>query len=129
MVLPASIAAVVPERTLRPLAVGLAGGLASGLLGVGGGVVIVPLLVLWVGVEQRLAHAVSLAAILPIAIVGGLFFVVDGAVDLALAALLGVGGMIGSVVGLRLLDRISERGLRWMFATFALGAGLRLVLS
>lgn len=129
MVLPASIAAVVPERTLRPLAVGLAGGLASGLLGVGGGIVIVPLLVLWVGIEQRLAHAVSLAAILPIAVVGGLFFVVDGAVDLALAVLLGVGGMVGSVVGLRLLDRISERGLRWLFATFAFGAGLRLVLS
>ena len=51
-------------------AIGLAGGLFSGLLGVGGGVVMVPLLVLWGGYGQRDAHAVSLGAIIPISAAG-----------------------------------------------------------
>jgi uncharacterized protein len=109
--------------------VGLAGGLVSGLLGVGGGLVMVPALVLWVGVDQRLAQVISLAAIVPIAAFGGALFVLDGEVDLMLALLLGVGGIVGSAVGVRLLDRLGDQALRWAFATIAFLAGLRLVTS
>src|SRR5215467_6876606 len=52
------------------LVIGLGGGLLSGLLGVGGGVVMVPLLVLWAGYAQREAHAMSLGAIIPISMAG-----------------------------------------------------------
>src|SRR4051794_41333431 len=48
------------------VAIGVAGGLLSGLLGVGGGIVMVPLLVLWAAYGQREAHAISLGAIIPI---------------------------------------------------------------
>src|SRR3954468_10226569 len=52
------------------VAIGLGGGLLSGLLGVGGGIVMVPLLVLWAAYSQRDAHAISLGAIIPISIAG-----------------------------------------------------------
>lgn len=109
--------------------VGLAGGLASGLLGVGGGIVMVPLLTLWLRIDRRTAHAVSLAAILPIAAVGSALFIAEGQVELQMVALLAAGGVGGSILGVRLLDRISDHGLRWTFAAFAFIAGLRMVLS
>src|SRR5581483_5852002 len=66
-----------PERRLRSvkldprlLVIGLGGGLLSGLLGVGGGIVMVPLLVLWARYSQRAAHAMSLGAIIPISVAG-----------------------------------------------------------
>ena len=74
-------AAATPRRTTTAagaagrldrqlVAIGVVGGLLSGLLGVGGGIVMVPLLVLWAGYGQRDAHALSLGAIIPISIAG-----------------------------------------------------------
>jgi uncharacterized membrane protein YfcA len=57
-------------RTLKPAATGTAAGLFSGLLGVGGGTVIVPLLVLWLGYHERRATGTSLAAIVLVSLVG-----------------------------------------------------------
>ncbi|MGN6797168.1 MAG: TSUP family transporter, partial [Gaiellaceae bacterium] len=54
----------------RFIVIGLAGGVLSGLLGVGGGIVMVPLLVLWASYGQRDAHAMSLGAIIPISLAG-----------------------------------------------------------
>lgn len=119
----------VSRGTWHPVAVGIAGGFASGLLGVGGGTVIVPLLVFWLHLEQRTAHAASLAAIVTIGIVGATFFLAEGEVDLPLAAVLAAGGVVGSLVGVRLLDRISERGLRAVFAAFAFLAGARMLFT
>jgi uncharacterized membrane protein YfcA len=59
-----------PLLTPKLALVGAVGGVTSGLLGVGGGILIVPLLVLWAGYSQRDAHAWSLGAIVPIAIAG-----------------------------------------------------------
>src|SRR5690606_7980014 len=58
----------VRDRVLRAVGVGLAAGFLSGLFGVGGGILIVPALVLVMGLDQRLAHGTSLAAVLPIAL-------------------------------------------------------------
>src|ERR1700751_6280344 len=86
----------------RLLAIGLGGGLLSGLLGVGGGVIMVPLLVLWAGYAQREAHAMSLGAIIPISIAGIATYGIAGEVRywdaLALAASAGVGAQIGAGV-------------------------------
>ncbi len=77
-------------------AIGLAGGLFSGLLGVGGGVVMVPLLVLWGGYGQRDAHAVSLGAIIPISAAGMIAFGAAGEVRLPEALALAAGSIVGA---------------------------------
>ena len=102
----------------RLVAIGVAGGLLSGLLGVGGGVVMVPLLVLWAGYDQRTAHATSLGAIVPISIAGVLTFGLAGRVHWIDAAALAVGAVVGARLGAGWLARIDQRVLRMVFGCF-----------
>jgi len=108
----------------RLVAIGLAGGLLSGLLGVGGGVVMVPLLVLWAGYDQRDAHATSIGAIVPISIAGILTFGLAGHVHWVDAAALAVGAVVGARVGAAWLARIDERVLRIVFGIFLVAVGV-----
>jgi uncharacterized protein len=110
-----------PSRSYWRLgAIGLAGGLFSGLLGVGGGVVMVPLLVLWAGYGQRNAHAISLGAIIPISAAGVITFGAAGEIQVWEALALGLGSIAGAQVGTTLLARIDERQLKLAFGTFLL---------
>ena len=101
-------------------AIGLAGGIFSGLLGVGGGVVMVPLLVLWGGYGQRDAHAVSLGAIIPISAAGVVTFGAAGEIRIWEALALAAGSILGAQAGARLLARADERKLKLAFGVFLL---------
>ena len=113
-------------RLLDPqlVAIGLVGGLLSGLLGVGGGVIMVPLLVLWARYGQREAHAASLGAIIPISVAGALTYGVAGHVHWADAAALAVGAVAGARFGAGLLARIDERALKVVFGCFLLAVAI-----
>jgi uncharacterized membrane protein YfcA len=89
---------------------------------VGGGIVIVPGLVLFGGLEQRRAHATSLAAIVPIALGAVVAYALDDGVDWAAAGLLTAGAITGTLVGTRFLRRIPARVLRVIFAVFMLAS-------
>lgn len=110
-------------------AIGLAGGLLSGLLGVGGGVVMVPLLVLWAGYGQREAHAVSLGAIIPISAAGVLTFGAAGEIRVWEALALAVGSIAGAQAGARLLARADERRLKLAFGVFLVLVAVLLVVG
>ncbi|HJV04896.1 MAG TPA: sulfite exporter TauE/SafE family protein, partial [Actinomycetota bacterium] len=116
----------VRRNTAVAAVVGAAAGGLSGLFGVGGGILIVPGLVLIGGMGQRQAHATSLAAIVPIAVAGAIGYALEGAVDWPAAALLVLGAAAGTVAGTHLLGRISPRGLRILFAAFLLAAAAAL---
>lgn len=103
------------------LAIGLGGGLLSGLLGVGGGIIMVPLLVLWACYSQRDAHAVSLGAIIPISLAGIATYGVAGQVRYWPALGLAAGSVVGAQVGARLLVQIDERLLKVVFGVFLVG--------
>jgi uncharacterized membrane protein YfcA len=103
------------------LTIGFGGGVLSGLLGVGGGVVMVPLLVLWAGYAQREAHAVSLGAIIPISIAGIATYGVAGEVRWWQALGLAAGSVVGARIGAGFLARIDERLLKVVFGTFLVG--------
>jgi hypothetical protein len=109
------------------LVIGLGGGLLSGLLGVGGGIVMVPLLVLWASYAQRDAHAMSLGAIIPISIAGIATYGVAGEVRYWPALALAAGSVVGAPVGARFLARIDERLLKIVFGTFLVGVAALLV--
>ncbi|GAA2811911.1 sulfite exporter TauE/SafE family protein [Crossiella cryophila] len=108
------------------LAIGLTSGLLSGLFGVGGGVLIVPALVLLAGFGQKLAHGTSLAAVVPISITGAIGYAVDGSVNWMVAALLAAGSMAGAVLGTWLLHVLPVRWLRYGFAAVLLFTAIRL---
>src|SRR6266581_2432862 len=100
------------------VAIGLAGGLLSGLLGVGGGIVMVPLLVLWARFGQRDAHAASLGAIIPISIAGIATYGIAGEVKIGPAIALAAGSVFGARLGAGLLARLDERALKSIFGVF-----------
>jgi len=102
-------------------AIGVCGGLLSGLLGVGGGVVMVPLLVLWASYGQRDAHAISLGAIIPISIAGIATYGIAGEVRWWDALALAAGSIVGAQIGAGILTRIDERLLKIIFGTFLIG--------
>jgi uncharacterized membrane protein YfcA len=109
-------------RTPRGIAlcigIGLLAGLLSGLFGVGGGTVIVPLLVLLLAFDQRLAAGTSLAAIVPTATVGVVSYAAGGAVAWIPALLLAAGAIGGAQIGTWLLPKVSQTALRWAFVAF-----------
>ncbi len=115
-------------RFTKVVLVGVAGGLLSGLFGVGGGIVMVPLLALWLGLEQRRAIATSLIAIIPIALAGMVGYATGDAVNWVAGLALGVGGVLGGQVGVWLLPRIPVRVLQGVFMLILLYSAYRLVL-
>jgi uncharacterized membrane protein YfcA len=107
-----------PRFILTCIGVGLLAGLLSGLFGVGGGTVIVPLLVLILGFDQRLAAGTSLAAIVPTATVGVISYAVHDSVAWIPALILAVGAVGGAQLGTWLLPRLPLTTLRWAFVGF-----------
>ncbi|WP_125098231.1 sulfite exporter TauE/SafE family protein [Leucobacter chromiireducens] len=93
-------------------------GLLSGVFGIGGGVVLVPMLVMFLGFQQRLAAGTSVAAILPAAVVGGIGYAVQGNVDWITAIALAAGVIVGAQIGSYLLSKVPTGFLRWLFMGF-----------
>jgi uncharacterized membrane protein YfcA len=115
-------------RTLKLAAVGTAAGLFSGLFGVGGGAVIVPALVLWLGYGERVAAGTSLAAIAVIAGVAGGVQTAYGNVDWSRGALIGVPAVGGVMAGTWLQQRLSVRWLSLLFAALMIAVATELIL-
>lgn len=115
--------------TALVVAVGAVAGVMSGLLGVGGGVVMVPLLVTIVHLSQHEAHATSLAAIVPIAAVGAVAFALEDNVDLGLAGLLALGSLAGAQLGAGIMARTPEATLKVMFGVLMIAVGVQMMWS
>jgi uncharacterized membrane protein YfcA len=116
------------NRSLKLALIGTLAGLFSGLFGVGGGSVIVPLLVLWLGYEERGATATSLAAIVFIAAFAAAVQGLYGNVDLRDAALVGVPALAGVLLGTWLQQRLQARLISLAFAAVLLASAVELVL-
>jgi uncharacterized membrane protein YfcA len=109
------------------IAIGLAGGVIAGLLGVGGGVLFVPGLVLFMGLSQHQAEATSLLAIVPVAIVGTVRQDRYGNVRRLDALLIGLLSFAGAIGGVALANALSGKVLRIAFAILILVVAAQLV--
>jgi uncharacterized membrane protein YfcA len=116
-------------RTLKLAATGTAAGLFSGLLGVGGGTVLVPLLVLWLGYGERKATGTSLTAIVVIAAMGTLLQGAYGNVDVVKGALVGVPAVAGVLAGTWIQQRVPTEIIGLLFAFLMIGVSVDLILS
>ena len=116
------------RRTLQLAGIGTAAGVFSGLFGVGGGAIIVPLLVLWLDYDERVATGTSLAAICVIAVAAAGVHGLLGNVDLAKGALVGVPAVGGVVAGTWLQQRIPTRAIAGLFALLLIVSATLLVL-
>lgn len=107
--------------------IGAAAGVLSGLLGVGGGVIMVPALVM-TGFTQHRAQTTSLAAIVPIAIVGAILFGAAANVDVPAAIALAIGSLLGVRGGALLMHRLSEVVLTRVFAAFLIVVAITMLV-
>ena len=101
-------------------AVGFAGGMTGGLLGVGGGVLFVPALVFFLGLSQLAGEATSLLAIIPVALLGTWRQRRYGNVRLREGILVGALSVPGVVLGAVLANQLSQRALELLFAALQL---------
>ena len=117
------------RRTLQLGVIGTLAGLFSGLFGVGGGTVIVPLLVLWLGYQERKATATSLAAIIVIASVAATVQTAYGNVHWGDAVLVGIPSVVGVVGGTWLQQRVPQRTLSLLFAVLLVAVAVDLAVK
>jgi uncharacterized membrane protein YfcA len=114
---------------VRLVLIGLAAGVLSAVFGVGGGIIIVPLLILAVGFATREATATSLGAVLVIAGAGALLYALRGEVRVEYALLVGLPAMAGAFVGVSAQRRVSGRSLTLGFAVLVAGIGTWLLVG
>jgi uncharacterized membrane protein YfcA len=108
--------------------IGLVAGFLSALFGVGGGIVVVPLLLLLGRWPQRPAMATSLAAIGIIAVAGTISYGFHGELKPGAAAVVGLPAAVGAIAGASLQQRLANRTLSILFALLLAGIGIKLLV-
>jgi len=116
-------------RTVKLGLVGTLAGFFSGLFGIGGGIVIVPLLILWLGYQEREATGTSLAAITVIASVAAAVQGLYGNVRLDDGLLVGLPAVLGVLAGTALQQRIPQRALSLLFAALLVAVAVQLAVG
>ena len=114
---------------MRLVAIGLAAGVFSSFFGVGGGIIAVPLLILVVGLPERVAAATSLLAIAITASAGVLVFSLRGEVEVGYAALVGLPAAVGVLAGTAWQQRVKTSTLTYGFAVLLSAIGIWLLAS
>jgi len=118
----------VKTKIIWYVATGAVAGLTAGFLGVGGGIILVPMMVGLLGLTQHKAHGTSLAVIIPIAIVGMLVYALRGHVDWVLVATIGSGSIIGVIIGAKLMMKVPAHRLRQLFGVYTIAIAVLLLV-
>lgn len=112
------------------IVIGLAAGFASGLVGIGGGVIMVPAMVILLGYTQHQAQGTSLAILVPpVGLLAAYSYFKDGYVDIKVALLIAAGFVIGSLLGAKVSLGIPEVMLRRIFAAFLALISVKMFLT
>ena len=116
------------QTILIIIMVGIAAGILSGLVGVGGGIIIVPALVYFIGFSQKTAQGTSLAMImLPVGIFGVMQYYKHGHVDFKIVGLLAIGFLAGSFFGSKIALSISQETLKKVFAVLMILIAIKML--
>lgn len=110
------------------LGIGIITGIVNGLLGIGGGTILIPSMVFFLGISQHQAHGTSLAIILPTTIASSIIYGLHEDLNWAVTIEVITGSMLGGYLGAKLMNKIPARRLRQFFGVFMFLAGLRMIL-
>jgi uncharacterized protein len=113
---------------VRLVAIGLVAGVFAALFGVGGGIIVVPLLILFTRLPERSATATSLGAIGITALAGVVVYSLRGEVHVGYAALVGLPAAVGAILGTSLQQRITTTTLTYGFAGLLVAVGVWLLV-
>ena len=120
------VRSIVSSKPGRSVFTGLTGGFFSGLTGVGGGVVMVPLLTGLLRLPQHRAHGTSLAIVIFVASAGLIGYWISGNIDWELALWLALGSAGGGYLGATAMTRVAPQPLRLLFGVFLLAIAIRM---
>ena len=121
---------ITMQTLLFLILIGMAAGFLGGMVGIGGGVLIVPALVLILGLSQHKAQGISLAMILfPVGILGVINYYKKGYVDFKYAGLLAVGFLVGSYVGSKFSLSLPQETVKKVFAVVMILLALKLLFT
>jgi len=116
------------QTILIVILIGIAAGTLSGLVGVGGGVIIVPALVYFIGFSQKTAQGTSLGLILlPVGILGVLQYYKQGHIDVKVVGMLAIGFLIGGYLGSRIALNLSQETVKKIFAVVMVLVALKMI--
>ena len=122
--------ALPSRRIVKLAAIGTLAGAFSGLFGVGGGTIVVPLLIFWFGYGERLATGTSLAAIVVIGLLGAIAQGgIYGNVHLLTGLWLSIPAVVGVLAGTAIQQRIPQRAVSLLFAALLVGVAIELIVK
>ena len=109
---------------------GLLAGLLSGLIGIGGGTIIVPILVIFAGLSQKMAQGTTLALLVPpIGILAAWTYYKEGYVDFSIASLICIGFIFGGLIGAKFANNLSNQTLERIFGIALLIIAIKMIFS
>ena len=111
---------ITMKNEIKATLIGGAGGIGAGLIGIGGGIIMVPCMVSFLGLSQYEAHSTSLAAIVPLAVLSAIVYNSYGNLDVSLAMLFAAGGMVGAYIGSSLMPYIHPNILKRLLAVICI---------
>ena len=114
---------------LKKISIGLIAGIISGLFAAGGGMIVVPALIHIFKLEDAKARATSVFAILPMVVVSGLFYYKNDYIDWNLGIKCAIGGIIGGIIGAKLLKKMSIKTLRILFVIFLAYTSIKMIMA
>ena len=113
------------KNDLKAAIGGSLAGIANGLFGAGGGMILVPLFCRWLKLSDKEAFASSLAVIMPLSAVSGIVYLMKRSIDFSEALPFLIGGLVGRILGGILFKRVSPKFLRRALALFIIYGGIR----
>lgn len=120
---------MMKKEIIYQLFIGIFAGIVSGLFASGGGMILVPAFIYILKTTDVEARATSVFCILPMVVTSGIFYYTNNYIDWKIGVLCAIGGIIGGIVGAKLLNRLPESYLKIAFTLFLIYASCRMIWS
>ncbi|MDE6276392.1 MAG: sulfite exporter TauE/SafE family protein [Clostridia bacterium] len=104
-------------------------GVANGLFGGGGGMLVIPIFTLLLGLEEKLAHSSAILTILPLSLVSGIIYIVQGNFTIPDGLWVGGGVILGGLIGTFVMKKLSNNALKLVFYTLMIIAGVSTLIK
>ena len=114
---------------IKKLCIGIIAGITTGLFATGGGNILIPAFVYFLGMTEKEARATAICCVLPATIVSFIFYYKDKYVDFKIGILAALGGIIGAFIGARLLKKLSDRILKICFIIFLIYVSIKFIIQ
>jgi len=119
---------MMKKELLYKILIGFLAGIISGLFASGGGMIIVPAFIYLLKMKDVEARATSVLCILPMVVISGIFYYKNNYMDLKIGMLCAIGGVIGGIIGAKLLNKLPVKYLKIVFTLFLIYASYKMII-